>query len=224
MEAIFLCFKGTHLSLESFTRFFSKNRRFQRRLWPQPAGCERTLASASSGGGGETVRSFPPGWLNIHLTGRNRQMEIHAVWLFKTAKHRDAASASGRCGPAELQWNADELFHIEVHAVWPFKTAKHRDAASVSGHCGPAELQWNADELFHLRFTPFGRSKRPNTGTLRVSRSGRCGPAEHSFDGTQPSNGGSRRLAVQNGQTPGTSSEGFPVPGRCECLGPLRAG
>ena len=170
MEAIFLCFKGTHLSLESFTRFFSKNRRFQRRLWPQPAGCERTLASASSGGGGETVRSFPPGWLNIHLTGRNRQMEIHAVWLFKTAKHRDAASASGRCGPAELQWNADELFHIEVHAVWPFKTAKHRDAASVSGHCGPAELQWNADELFHLRFTPFGRSKRPNTGTLRVSR------------------------------------------------------
>ena len=185
MEAIFLCFKGTHLSLESFTRFFSKNRRFQRRLWPQPAGCERTLASASSGGGGETVRSFPPGWLNIHLTGRNRQMEIHAVWLFKTAKHRDAASASGRCGPAELQWNADELFHIEVHAVWPFKTAKHRDAASVSG---------------------------------------RCGPAEHSFDGTQPSNGGSRRLTAKGGQTLGTPSEGFPVPGRCECLGPLRAG
>ena len=200
MEAIFLCFKGTHLSLESFTRFFSKNRRFQRRLWPQPAGCERTLASASSGGGGETVRSFPPGWLNIHLTGRNRQMEIHAVWLFKTAKHRDAASASGRCGPAELQWNADELFHIEVHAVWPFKTAKHRGHLARGSPCRGA-----------------------------ASASGRCGPAEHSFDGTQPSNGGSRRLAAKGGQTPASlpgvrCGEGNSFRGAARCLGPLRAG
>ena len=42
------------------------------------------------------------GRLNIHLTGRNRQMEVHAVWPFETAKHRDAASVSGRCGLAEL--------------------------------------------------------------------------------------------------------------------------
>ena len=117
--------KNTRLLLESFTRFFSKNRRFQRRLWSQPAGCERTLASASSGGEEKQSAISPPGrlnfngtqmscstlkftpfgrskrpntgtlrvsraaagWLNIHLTGRNRQMEVHAVWPFKTAKH-----------------------------------------------------------------------------------------------------------------------------------------